>query len=219
MIVDCIGQYEGLSALEALRAAWGDAGLSLAERARVVSRLSMDSGLNVSQAAGVCGASPAEMMALQRLAMLDDDDLLSVSRAAPPATTWILFAEADSGAIRAGVRSLVSAAPGTPVLNVVYEAMQAELGPRIDERIAAIRGTTLEHLVKKATEYGKLSDWQRKFLKSIAKHRRVGQRLSEKQIAKLREVLVELVELGVIVRDSADNDQEQCFEVLQALQL
>jgi len=219
MIEEHLERYANLDTVEALSTAWMTTDLTLAERARLVSRLQMRSRLTVSGAARVCNTSPAEMQALLELATLEDDDLLAVSKVNPPATTWILFAGADSDTIRAGVKSLVSAPPGEPVLASVYEAMRSELGPDLDERIAAISGATLKHLAKKATEYGKLTPWQQKFLGSVATQRRTGKRLTEKQIVQLRKALVELVELGVVKHDSPDKDQGECDEVLRALRM
>ena len=219
MIDEHLERYADLHSVEALEKAWSDKSLSLGERARVVSRLQMRSRLTIGGAARACGTSPAELQALLDLATLDDVELARVSAANPPITTWILFAGADSAAIRAGLDRLNAAKPGEPVLSLVYEAMQSELGPDLDARIASISGSTLSHLARKANEYGKLTTWQLKFLKSITVQRKTGKRLTEKQLAQLRKALVELVELRIIRRDSPDGDQSECDEVLNALRM
>lgn len=219
MIEEHLERYAELHAVDALAKAWSDTSLSLGERARVVSRLQTRSRLTVGGAAHACGTSPAELQALLDLATLDDADLARVSAANPPTTTWILFAGADSAAIQAGLDRLHTTQPGEPILASVYEAMRSELGPDLDERIAAISGKTLSHLTSKAIQYGKLTSWQQKFLKSISTQRKTGKRLTEKQLTQLRKALVELVELHVVRHDSPDDDQTECDEVLNALRM
>ena len=118
------------------------------------------------------------------LATLDDDDLDLVSQANPPATTWFLFAGADSEWIRAGVEALKAVPAEEPVLRTVYEAMREQSGPDLDERIAAISGETLGHLSHKAKEYGKLSPKARRSSSILAKRKRVG-RSAHREAAEL----------------------------------
>lgn len=212
-------RYLGLDPVEGLQAAWADTDLPLGERARLVSRLAMKSRLSLEGAARICEASPAKVQALLDLATLEDDDLELVSRADPPVTTWFLFAGADSDWIRAGLEALEGVPSEEPVLRVVYEAMREQSGPDLDERVAAISGETLKHLSHKAKEYGKLNDKARGFLFSVAKRKHTGAPLTEKQLRWLKDILFELVECGVVRRESSDGDQEQCDEVLDALQM
>ena len=93
---------------EGLEPAWTNAALSLAERAQLISTLHMRSRLTLEGTARISGATPAQIQALLELATLDDEDLALVSEANPSATTWFLFAGADSDAIRAGVQALDS---------------------------------------------------------------------------------------------------------------
>lgn len=203
---------------EALEAAWTSKELTLAERARVVSSLHMRSRMTLEGTARMTGATPAQIQALLELATLDDDDLDIVSEANPPATTWFLFAGGESDAIRAGVEALAAsdAQDESPLVGV-YDAMRAAAGPTQDERIATISGPTLGHLAHKAKEYNTLSPKARKFLVDIAKRKQTGVSLTEKQLAWLKALLLELVQGGVVCRDSADGDQEACDEVMDAL--
>jgi hypothetical protein len=212
-----IDRYLDMDPFEGLQAAWAAMDLPLGERSRLVSRLTMKSRLSLEGAARICDASPAEVQALLNLATLDDEDLEMVSRADPPATTWFLFAAADSDWIRAGVEALKTVPNEEPVLRIVYEAMRLQSGPDLDERIAAISGETLGHLSHKAKEYGKLSPKARSFLVDLAKKKRVGVTLTEKQLNWLKSILFELVESGVVCSESPDSDQEVCDEVLAAL--
>jgi hypothetical protein len=209
--------YSDTDPVEGLQAAWADERLSLAQRARLVSRLAMKSRLSLDGAARLCGTSPAHVQALLELATLDDEDLQLVSDVDPPITTWLLFAGTDSECIRAGVAALKATPRDQPVLQTVYTAMRETSGPDLDERIAAIPGETLGRLAHKAKEYGKLSPSARKFLVDVSKRKRVGSSLTERQLKWLKDVLFELVETGVVRRDSPDKDQQDCDSIMDAL--
>lgn len=202
-----------------LELAWSTPELTLAERAQLVSTLHMRSRLTLEGTARMAGATTAEVQALLELATLDDDDLELVSRANPPATTYFLFAGADSDAIRAGIAALGGRpnAEGTPSLVSVYDAMRTANGPSIDERVAAISGVTLSHLWKKANEYDILAKSARGLLVSLSKRKKTGTPPTERQLEFLKDVLLQLVQAGVVCRDSADDDQVMCDEVLDAL--
>lgn len=205
--------------IEGLELAWSSPSLDLAERARVISSLHMRSRMSLEGTARMTGATPAEIQALLELATLEDEDLELVSGAHPPATTWFLFAGADSEAIRAGLDALASDEQGTPesALVGVYKAMRAAAGPTTDERIAAVSGSTLGHLAYKAAEYDVLSARERTFLASIAKRKNTGTSLTEKQLKWLKDILLKLVQAGVVSRNSVDGDQDACDEVLDAM--
>ncbi len=203
---------------EVLELAWTSPGLTLAERARVVSSLHMRSRMTLEGTARMTGATPAQIQALMELATLDDEDLELVSEANPPATTWFLFAGADSDAIRAGLKVLETPDGGheSPLVGV-YDAMRSLAGPSQDERIAVISGTTLGHLAHKAKEYNVLSPKARAFLVNLAKRKKTGAPITEKQLIWLKSLLLELVERGVVCRESADGDQDACDEVMDAM--
>jgi len=204
--------------IEGLELAWSSPSLDLAERARVIAALHMRSRMSLEGTARMTGATPAQIQALLELATMEDADLELVSRAQPPAPTWFLFAGADSAAIRAGLDALGAEADASePALVGVYDAMRAVAGPTTDERIATISGPTLGHLAHKAKEYDVLSAKSRRFLVDIAKRKNTGAGLTEKQLKWLKDVLLELVQSGVVCRNSADDDQGMCDEVLDAM--
>jgi len=168
--------------------------------------------------ARLTGATPAEVLALLELATLEDDDLDLISKANPPATTWFLFAGANPETIQAGVAALEEPREKyESKLEMVYHAMRTASGPSLEERIITISGPTLGHLAHKAKQYKVLTPKARKFLVDLANRKRTGARITEKQLAWLKSLLFELVEKRVVRRDSVDNDQVECDEVLDAL--
>lgn len=203
---------------EMLESVWSSTDISLAEKARTFSKLHMQSRLTLEGSARMTGATPAQIQALLELATLEDDDLERVSRLDPPAITWFLFASAETETIQAGLEALMGLSDKSEhVLLKVYEAMRSASGLTQDERIAMISGPTLGHLAKKAKQYDKLAKNARSLLVSVAQRRNKGELPTEKQLSWLKSILLELVQAGVISRDSKDNDQEMCNEVLDAL--
>lgn len=204
--------------LEALVSAWNSQALSLGQRARAVSRYYTESRLTLEGASRVLDASPALLEALLGLATLEDEDLSLLSAADPPKTTWLLFANSDSAGVRAGLRALETAAyDEQSAATTVYEAIREVAAPGIDDRIAGISSKTLGHLAHKAKEYDVLTPRARKFLVDIAKKKGLGTVLTEKQLDWLKVLLNELVDREIVCRDSPDNDQGECDEVLAAL--
>lgn len=192
--------------------------LSLGERARIIAALHMRSRMTLEGTARMTGASPGEIQALLELATLDDDDLEKVSNANPPSTTWVLFANADSDAIDAGLDVLKNQHSSSGSLLVaVYEAMKGVAGPDTLDRVANLASDVIWHLRKKAIEYGVLSKSSRNFLASAATRRRKGLSLTEKQAPWMHQILVELIAAGVVSRESVDDDQETCNAVFDTL--
>ena len=101
---------------------------------------------------------------------------------------------------------------------LVYYAMIEVSGPTVEQKVGNLSGDTLKHALKKGTDFGALSDWDTKFLKSIAAQKKRGKVLSEKQINSLTRILSKLVDNDVIKHDSIDGDQDICDEILEALE-
>ena len=91
-------------------------------------------------------------------------------------------------------------------------------GPTMEQKILSITGDELKHLLKKGTDFGKLNEWQTKFLKSVAAQKKKGRTWSDKQIASIINTLNQMAENGIIVRNSVDGDQEICDKILDILE-
>ena len=90
-------------------------------------------------------------------------------------------------------------------------------GPTVEQKLAGLSGDDLKHLHKKGSDYSALTDWDSKFLKSIAGQKKKGKVLSDKQSAQLLKIIQKMVDKGAITRNSIDGDQEICDRVLDAL--
>lgn len=203
---------------EGLEVAWTNPTFTLAERARLVASLHMRSRMTLEGTARISGATPAQIQALLELATLDDDDLDLVSSANPPATTWLLFAQAEPGEIRAGVEAIQHLsdddASDTPAVLAVYRAMRLIAGPTKNDRLASLSGLTFSHLEHKAKEYGVLTKYGHGLLTTLSRYKKMGKQPTEKQLDFLAGILIQLIQEGVITHESKDGDQEMCEQIL-----
>lgn len=203
--------------VEGLQRAWSEPKLALFEKARIIARLHAKSRMTLEGTARMTGATQAQIQALLDLATLDDEELRMVSDANPPSTTWFLFAAAEGSAIKAGIDALPTSEDSEPAVVAVYDAMKAVMGPDQDERIAAISSKTIGHLASKAKQFDKLRPQDRKFLVQMSILKNRDGSMSPGQLSYLKGLLLKLCTEGVVTRNSLDNDQVHCDEVLDAL--
>lgn len=159
----------------------------------------------------------AEIQAVINLSLLEDDELSLIAEAEPPKTTWFLLADAPKAAIEAGLKAISECAPGEPVVEKVRAAISEITGLDPSEACGLLSGATILHMANKAEQYGLHTDKSRNFMKSVGRTRRAGGTMSMRQAAYLRNLLDQMVDEGAIRRDSSDNDQAMCDEVLDAL--
>lgn len=209
-------------ALESIKEAWEDKTLSLGEKIIRISNDFYAAGLDVSATAAYIHTTESELDSMLALGEFDDEIISKISEVNPPKTTWTVLSSASDeeveyalGALgdakRKETRSLESADA------YVYHAMIEVSGPTVEQKVANLSGDTLRHVLKKAEDFGTASDWERKFVKSIAAQKKRGKVLSDKQIKSLVSALNKFVDNGVIKHDSIDGDQDICDEVLEAL--
>jgi len=189
----------------------------LAEKALRISEVFAESGLPFDAVVDLLGCSPAEFQAMLFLSMLEDDKLRQLSELKPAMTTWYLFAMADERSFAAGIEALKERKKGQSSFMAVYEAIRSVAGPDVYERLNTLNGKTLWHMAKKAKEYQKLRDKDRRFLGDMARRRSAGRSMTPRQLKYLHGLLTVLAEEGVICANSPDKDQNQCDEVLRAL--
>ena len=103
------------------------------------------------------------------------------------------------------------------VSEYIYKQMVKLAGPSVEQRVAEIRASDIAHIRKKGEEFKALSDWEIKFLKSIASQKANDKSLSDKQMNHLIKILNSLAEKGVITRNSIDKDNVICDRILDAL--
>lgn len=84
--------------------------------------------------------------------------------------------------------------------------------------MASLSGDDLKYVLKKATSFSVLNEWETKFLRSVANQKKVGKILTDKQIGRLIPLLQKLADKNIIARDSIDNDQEICGRILDSLE-
>ena len=209
-------------ALETIRKAWLDKKLSLGEKIITISTAYYAAGLDISGTAAFIHATESELNSLLELSEFDDEIIDAISRVNPPKTTWTVLTSATDEEVEHALEMLGASQQSGKQREssdeFVYHAMIEVSGPTVDQKVGNLSGDTLRHALKKGTDFGVLSDWDVKFLKSVAGQRKRGKTLSDKQINSLMIILNKLVDNNVIKHESIDGDQAICDEILGALE-
>lgn len=213
-----------VEALEEIKRIWNDNSILLGNKISDISSLFYSEGLDLAGTAAFIKATPSELDALLLLGYLDEEILDLISKVNPPKTTWTMLGNASDEEVVEALNAL-DKDKGNNKDNIhftfsefVYQKMIGISGPTMEQKILSITGDELKHLLKKGTDFGKLNEWQTKFLKSVAAQKKRGRTFSDKQIASIINILYQMVDNGIIVRDSVDGDQELCDKILDILE-
>jgi len=213
-----------IEALEIIKEKWDDREISLGEKIDSISEAYYSAGLDLGTTAAFIKATPAELDALLELSEFDEDIIEKISKANPPKTTWSVLASASEDEIIQALKALEEDKDSSQSKSLhytksefVYQKMVEVSGPTVEQKLANLSGDDLKYLHKKGSDYSALTEWQSKFLKSIAAQKKRGKALSDKQSAQLIKIIQAMVDKGAITRNSIDGDQEICDRVLDAL--
>jgi len=209
---------EKIDALELIKKAWEDEGLSLEKKIIQISDAFYSVGLDIASTANFIKATPAEFDAFLSLSNLDDDIISMISVADPPKTTWPLLGSGNDDEIKKALDALST--PSRPknesISEFIYQQMIEVAGETPEQLISQLTGDDLFYLAKKAKSFS-INDKDIKFLNSVAGQKKRGKVLSEKQIIVVKSILINLADNKVVQRDSIDGDKELCDKVLDAI--
>lgn len=172
-------------------------------------------GLRLSSAVANC--DPAELQAVLNLATLDEVELSKISASNPPITTWFQLAGGNLEEIEAALEALKLTEPGESRIDVVHRAFERVSGPSVETRVISLDSTVLDFAVKKGLGYSVYNDKQLKAIKDFARKKKSGQTFTAPQVAFLTSLLMMLTESGAVSRDSPDDDQDLCDQILDAV--
>ena len=213
-----------VEALNHINEIWNNDNLDLGTKITTISTDYYEVGLDLATTAAYIKATPAELDALLSLAALSDELISKISQANPPKTIWELLANANDEEINEALSALATKRENNnpsddndSVSEYIYKQMVKLAGPSVEQRVAEIRASDIAHIRKKGEEFKALSDWEIKFLKSIASQKANDKSLSDKQMNHLIKILNSLAEKGVITRNSIDKDNVICDRILDAL--
>ena len=213
-----------VDALEKIKELWWDSNITLGEKIVQISNEFYTVGLDLPTTAAFIKATPVELDSILALGGLDDEMIEIISKVDPPRTTWQLIANASNeeivqalDALSAGKKGPKTSENNTSVSEFVYQKMREVAGPTPEQLLARLTGSEIAKVRKKGESFNALSNWDIKFLKSVASLVSRDKELSEKQLAMLHRIFTKLADKGVIVRNSIDGDQELCDKVLDAL--
>ena len=213
-----------VEALEEIKRIWSDSNILLGDKINDISSLFYSEGLDLAGTAAFIKATPSELDALLSLGDLDEGILNLISKVNPPKTTWTMLGNASDEEVIEALNALDDDKANNKenihftFSEFVYQKMIEISGPTMEQKILSITGDELKHLLKKGTDFGKLNEWQTKFLKSVAAQKKKGRTWSDKQIASIINTLNQMAENGIIVRNSVDVDQEICDKILDILE-
>jgi hypothetical protein len=182
-----------------------------------VSRAFYDSKYGIESAARLLDTSSGELAAVLSLATMEDDALELLAEDVPPKTTWFAFAGASHDEIEAGLEALGERDPDDSPHAVVKTAMEEVRGPTPEQNVAELPGDVFFHLSTKAKQYEILSGKARSFLYQMGRLRASDNEPSPAQTDWAHDLLEEMADKGAVSRDSPDDDQEICDQVLDAL--
>ena len=209
-----------LEALEVIKGAWENDGLSLEDKIITISDAFYSVGLDIATSANYIKATPAEFDAFLSLSNLDDNMIKIISEANPPKTTWPLLASGNDDEIKKALAALLtpSRSKNESVSEYIYLQMIEIAGATTEHQVAQLTGDELFYLARKAQNFSSVNQSQLKYLNSFAGQKKRGKVLSEKQIAILISILNDLANNNVIQRESIDGDKELCDKVLDAIE-
>jgi hypothetical protein len=199
-----------------LEGAWKATALPFADWVMGVSAAFEQTDMTLEAAAKLVGVNPAELEAVLHLAMMDEEDLDLLGEEVPPKSTWFLLAGATSEGVREAVRALRASAD-RPSFEVVEDVLRQVKGPSEEDRVAALPAEVFKHLSAKAKQYDALTPKARKALSDFGTRIKGGRPLTPRQLAWAVDLMEQLADARVVVRNSPDGDQAICDQVLDAI--
>lgn len=212
-----------IEALEAIKTAWDDKNLSLAEKIDIISDKFYGSALDLSSTASFIHATPSELSALLDIGGLSEELIQEISNVDPPKTVWYFLASASEEEIKYAIDKLAADKKNGIKRNItdedVYNALLELAGPTREQKLLNLSTDTLWYFAGKAKQFSDvLKPKEYAFLVSVCKRRKSGKTLTEKQLKWLVDILNRMIEKNVISTNSMDGDQERCDEVLKVME-
>lgn len=175
------------------------------------------SNLGIVRTAKIIGAQSAEVLAVLKLASLEDVELNLISKHVPPKTTWLLLADGNSEEIVSCLRALEQRTPIEPPFELIEKIIKRNSDSGQRNSVLALPPEVLSHFVEKAKDYNCLTPKVGGAFKRFASMHKNGKEFSLPQAEYLRSILTQLVQNGVISRNPKENDKRMCDQVMDAL--
>ena len=206
------------SGLNGFRLLWASrAEMPLDEWIMAVSEAYFSHGLGLESSASLVDCQLSELQAAILLATLEEDTLKLIAKYDPPITTWFFLAECPPEHVESVLKAVAEDSSDIATAEVASRKIRELLGPNSLESLSALDSSVYSHLYEKARQYDVLSERSRGALKSFGGRMKSGKTLTIKQLAYAQDLLTQMADLGVIRRNSPDNDEEIMLAVLKAL--
>lgn len=206
------------SGLNGFRLLWGRrAETPLDDWIMSISEAYFSHGLGLESSASLIGCQPSELQAAILLATLEEDTLKLIAHYNPPITTWFFLAECPPEHIESVLKAVADESSGVATAEVASRKIRELIGPNSLESLSELDSSIYLHLAEKARQYDILSDRSRGALKNFGGRIKSGKTLTTRQLAYAQDLLTQMTDLGVIRRNSPDNDERIMLAVLKAL--
>lgn len=182
-----------------------------------VSEAYFSHGLGLESSASLVDCQPSELQAAILLATLEEETLKLISEYDPAITTWFFLAECPPEHLESVLKAVTEEASDIATAEVASRKIRELIGPNSLESLSALDSSVYSHLYEKARQYDVLSERSRGALKNFGGRIKSGKTLTIKQLAYAQDLLTQMADLGVIRRNSPDNDEEIMLAVLKAL--
>jgi hypothetical protein len=162
--------------------------------------------------------SPLELVGILHLTGLEEESRNFLAERLPHISTWIILSMVDDISIlKEAIEAIENRGPDESSFYVARETLKKHISEDPIDRLAAISGTVITHMAKKAKNYALLNKQTINAMKTWGRLKRSGRQLTIKQLIWLQDILTEMWERGAISRKSQDGDQDFCDAVLNAL--
>lgn len=211
-----------IDALDTMKSLWNDRKMPLGKKAAALSEAFYTGSYDVAKVAEYIGATTTELTTLLDLGGRDDDVIAALSQTNPPIAAAMIMADAPDEDILTALSKYSNESQkesGMTPGEYVYRTLVEVMGPTVEANVSNLSASVITGAYEKAKGYQKTNKFIDKFLPSIARQKKMGKTLTERQISKLKEILAVLCEEGVFTRNSLDGDQELCDAILNALEM
>lgn len=179
----------------------------------------MESGLGELDASEAIGCTVAELEAVIRLSLLDDETLALVSNANSPMTTWLLLSEMSNE----DVPKVLEAAAAIDDAQTDYQRMERAVrvvtGSPSFSAVQNLDPALFDFSLRKSEAYSVWAAGSQHYkeLRKFATRRRSGKPLTPRQTAYASGLLRELVDREVIQVPSPDGDDDMSAAIIVAV--
>lgn len=166
------------------------------------------------------GVPLAELVAVLKLAVLSDEELVAISMKQPPRVFWLQLADVKSlEELQELLERFDRPGQKLPSMAEIQKLLEGEAPADIFDRVRTLHADDFWHLAKKAKSADFIPPKERSLLGSCARIRQKGDMPSAKQVKWAVDIIERLIAGKMIVVSEFEQDSEANARILQHLEL